>query len=201
MKSRYREPRALPADPQLIARYLQIAADDQAEKDQRRQSVAALIELYRLELVAVKAGRVSAVDHRLVLFVRENLRRCASEPDPLSAVESFLTSGQRGQGRPMQRHRDFVIAVEVAEKIAENMRVEDAARDVAAEIYLSEGRVRKISEDRVRKIYLEQRRADRRALEVEQSLRIADVAARALGVELSFEQADAAATESEQDRK
>jgi hypothetical protein len=183
MKSRYREPPGLRADSRLIARYVQIATDAKTPEDERTAATAALIELYRRQLAEMRTGKRSAVDYRLVLYVRDALRRAAREDDPLSAADRLVHAGQARQGRPRTRHRDFVIAVEVAEKIADDMGVEDAARAVAAEV----GRP---SEERVRKIYFAQRKADARALDIELKRRKADAAA-----------AEVAASESAQGNK
>jgi hypothetical protein len=166
MEPRYQEPPELAADPELITRYVQIANDNSEPEDKRSAASAALVDLYRLQRLAVEAGEAQSIDYRLVLFIRESLRRCAEDLDPLRAAEVFLARPRRGRGKPRQPHRDFVIAGDVAARIQQGESTDGACAAVAE--------LADLSDHEVRRIYFAQKKADPAALAVDLDRRRAE---------------------------
>jgi hypothetical protein len=164
---RYEEPAEPTPDPELIEHYSWVAdPKNGASEKERGDAVAALVHLCHERREQVRSGELLAVDFRLLLFIRGELERCIRSTDPLGAVELLLSSSQRVRGRPKTPHRDFVIAGDVAEKVAVGMTIEAACADVAMATSLSE--------EEIRRIYFREKKADKDALEMDLTRRKAE---------------------------
>jgi hypothetical protein len=159
MHPRYDQPRELPPDPLLLNHYLWLAFPNHgASYEERCAAEDALLRLYRDQRQQVRCGERSAIEPALLFFVREALRRCTMQPDPLDAVEGFLERSRRPRGRPKMPHRDFVIAGDIEEKVEAGTAVDKACEQ------LEDATGLKV--EHLRRIYFDQKKAD------EQSLRI-----------------------------
>src|SRR5262249_55467929 len=150
---------------------LRIVSDSGETSSGRIAARFALITCYRIQRAEIERGLRRAFHAGLWSFVREAIRASADNADPLGAVESFLAAPpSRTRGRKRLPHRDFVIAVDVAEKIELGDRTEDACSSVAEAAGLSDHQVRRIYfAQRKRQVVLlkadlARRRAERKAV-------------------------------------
>jgi hypothetical protein len=160
MHPRYDEPGEPPPDPLLLNHYLRLSSPNQkASQEERRAAEAALLRLYADQRQQVSDGKRSAIDGALMFFVRETLRRCMMQPDPLGAVESLLEQNSRPRGRPKTPHRDFVIAGDIHEMAEAGMAVDRACEQLEAATGLKV--------EHLRRIYFDQKKADEPSLEID----------------------------------
>jgi UvrB/uvrC motif len=157
---RYIEPVEPPPDPQLINHYYWLADPrNGASENERKAAVALLVELHREQSQQIQSGTPSAIDSRLLLFIRDELGRCCSSRDPLNAVESLLLPKKRPRGRPNKPHRDFVIAGDVAEMVEAGTTIDTACADVAEKADLSA--------EEVRRLYFREKKVDESGLKMD----------------------------------
>jgi hypothetical protein len=126
----------------------------------------ALLSLYRGQSRQASLGEHSAIDPLLLHFVREELRRCARDRDPLAAVEDFLDQPKRALGRPPTPHRYFVIAGDIYERVEAGTAVDKACEQLEAATGLKV--------EHLRRIYFDQKKADERSLEIDLIRRTAE---------------------------
>jgi hypothetical protein len=102
-----------------------------------------VLEQYRTQQEEVRSGARRAVQSKIMKYVRQGLRRCVAEPDPIRATELFL-GGDRRIGRPRTPKRDMSIAAKVHNKVIAGTTVEDACEAVAPLTGLSSDQVKRI---------------------------------------------------------
>jgi hypothetical protein len=172
MEKRYDEPKEPPPDPALINSYLWLAFPNHRVVDlERAAAKAALVQLYREQREQVNHGHRSKIDPRLMAFVRDELRYCLEQPDPLGAVENFWTASEprrRQRGRPATPHRDFVIAGDIAEKIESGCSIDLACRQLEQEGNTG------LEFEQLRRIYFVQKKADDAGLRMDLQRRKAE---------------------------
>jgi hypothetical protein len=103
-----------------------------------------LLEQCRAQQEEVRSGARRAVQSKIMKYVRQGLRRCAAQPDPIHATQLFLSVTRR-VGRPRTPRRDMLIAAKVQRKVTAGASVEDACADVAP--------LTKLKFDQVKRIY------------------------------------------------
>jgi hypothetical protein len=163
MEERYIEPNEPPPDLKLINHYSALAdpKNGAPEKD-RARGAKAMMTLYRDQRDKVSRQELPYIDPRLVNFARNELRRCAMQPDPFGAVENLLIT-RPSRGRRPTPHRDFVIAGDVAERVGAGATVDDACEDLLEATDLSL--------EQIRRIYFDQKKTHPRELEIDLSRR------------------------------
>jgi hypothetical protein len=155
MEDRYQEPEELAPDFLLINHYLAVVDPKNGETEEARaEAKRALVTLYRIQ-----RDQQLPIDPYLLLFVQDQLMRCARQSDPLGAAEELLNAKKLRRGRPPTPHRDFVIAGDVAERVEAGATVDSACEDLTDAINLSF--------DEIRRIYFHQKKIDPRALEID----------------------------------
>ena len=133
-EERYDEPKEPPPDPALMSHYLWLVYPAHSASEQERTAAkAALIQLYRDQREQLGRGRRSEIDPRLLAFVRDALRWCIRQSDPLGAIERLLAEKKRNRGRPATPHRDFVIAGDIAERVESGWSIELACAQLEKE--------------------------------------------------------------------
>jgi hypothetical protein len=162
MERRYDEPNEPPPDPALINHYLWLVHPPHPAADQERTAArAALIQLYRDQREGLGRGHGAKIDPRLLGFVRDALRWCIRQSDPLGAIERFLAEEKRNRGRPATPHRDFVIAGDIAERIESGCSIEVACEQIEREGDTG------LSFEQIRRIYFAQKKADEAGLRMD----------------------------------
>jgi hypothetical protein len=160
MHPRYDEPGEPSPDPLLLNYYLNLSSPNQeASQEEHRAAEVALLRLYADQRQQVSDGKRSAIDGALMFFVRETLRRCIMQNDPLGAIESLLGQNSRPRGRPKTPHRDFVITGDIHEMVEAGMPVDKACEQLEAATGLKV--------EHLRRIYFDQKKADRPSLEID----------------------------------
>jgi hypothetical protein len=87
--------------------------------------------VYRIQRDEINLGRRASIDVGVFTFVCSELRRCAAQSDPLSAVEAFLEGKRPARGRPKTPHRDFVIAGDIEESVDAGATIDAACQHAA----------------------------------------------------------------------
>jgi hypothetical protein len=114
--------------------------------------------LYKDQRAQVEAGERRSIDERILKFVREQIRSCAEDSDPLGAIQAFVGPPLR-RGRPRRPYRDLAISADVAERVVGGNSVDDACHVTS--------RKRNLSFEQVRRIYFEQRKRNPIAIWIE----------------------------------
>jgi hypothetical protein len=147
------EPEEPSPDVALINHYLWLVFQNhRAPPSEAREAKLALLRLYRDQREEVRRGRTSAIDSRLLQYVREGLRRCIVHADPLAAVESFLEESNQRRGRPKTPHRDLLIAGDIEERVQAGATVDKACEELEKPTGLKV--------EHLRRIYFDQKRAN-----------------------------------------